>query len=132
MLLAVRRPQNRGTKGNKYPTKRKYFDRSEYMRLKGAKRMAKTSGTCVATWLSGCGTTRGAGSTRSRRRLEVEDRGELVKPFRRVSCRRVSCGGEMLELEAAAARGSSAGSPSKKRVIAIWSSQLFNGQIGEI
>ena len=119
MLLAVKRPQNRGTKGKRYPTKRKYFDNSEYTRLNGVKRIVRMSGACVVTWLSGCGTTRGAISIRGRR-LEVDERGELVRPLRRVSCLRVSCGaGVSMPDVAATAMGSSAGSPSKNRAIAI-------------
>lgn len=96
--------------------KRKYFDRSEYTRLNGANIIARTMGTCVVTCPSGCGTIRGAGSTRSRRLLDVDDRGDDVKPFMSVSCRRMSCGADCV---AAAAMGSIAGSPSKKRAMAI-------------
>jgi hypothetical protein len=77
--------------------------------------MASTSGACVLTWFSGCGTTRGAGSIRTLL-LDVEDLGEDVKPFMSVSCRRMSWGACSA---AAAATGSTVGSPSKKRAIAI-------------
>lgn len=114
MLLAVTRPHARGRKGNIHPRKPNVFDRTEYSKLKGKKITASGNGTWVATWLSGCGTTRGAGSTRILL-LDVEERG-LEKPFSSVSCRRVSWGAALV---AAAAMGSSAGSPSKKRAIAI-------------
>jgi hypothetical protein len=55
------------------------------------------------------------------RLLEVEERDGAAKPLRSVSCRRISSGGGALAAAAvAAARGSSAGSPSKKRAMAIY------------
>jgi hypothetical protein len=117
MLLAVKRPKRRGRKGKRYPKRRNDFVKSVYTRLTGANNMARTNGTCVVTWLSGCGTTRGAGSIRMRRLEEVEERG-VLNPFSNVSCLRGSRGGGASDV-AAAAMGSSAGSPSKKRAIAI-------------
>jgi hypothetical protein len=96
--------------------KRKYLDSNEYTSEKGANSIASTSGARVLTWFSGWGTTRGAASMRARL-LDVEERGEDVKPFMSVSCRRMSWGACSA---AAAATGSTAGSPSKKRAIAIW------------
>ena len=75
-------------------------------------------GACVVIWLSGWGTTRGAAS--NRRRLDVEERGEAENPLARTSCRRVSCGTAAAAAAAATATGSSVGSPSKKRAIAIY------------
>jgi hypothetical protein len=115
MLLAVSRPHVRGMKGNIQPINRKYFESNENTSENGANIMAKTRGACVLTWLSGCGTMRGAGSIRILL-LDVDDRGDDVKPFRSVSCRRMSCGACYA---AAAATASTAGSPSKKRAIAI-------------
>lgn len=59
------------------------------------------------------------------RRLDVEDRGD-PKPFRSVSCRRVSWG----VAAAAAASGSSAGSPSKKRAIEIYALSARGNEVG--
>lgn len=92
--------------------------------------MERINGVWVATWFSGCGTIRGAGSRF--RWFEREERDELVLPFKRVSCRRISCGGGIAAR--AAATGSSAGSPSKKRAIAIYTAvriELGSGSKGE-
>ena len=92
ILLAVTLPHARGRKGNSQPNSRKDFANNEYTSENGAKNIASTSGTCVVTWLSGCGTTLGAGSILNLLPLLVEDRGE-AKPFNSVSCRRMSWGG---------------------------------------
>ena len=127
MLLAVTLPHARGRKGKIHPNNRKDFANREYTSENGAKNIASTSGTCVLTWLSGCGTTLGAGSILTLLPLLVDDRGE-AKPFSSVSCRRTSWGGG--SWAAAAATGSSVGSPSKKRVTAILTFHCARWSIG--
>ena len=93
----------------------KVLDKILYKMLTGANRRDRTKGAGWATcWFSGCGTIRGAGS---RFLLREEDGREDEKPFMSTSCRLMSVGGGPLSM--ASATGS-AGSPSKKRDIAIY------------
>lgn len=102
--------------GKRYPTVPNIRWNMKYVRLKGSTRTEKGKGSGWLIWLSGVGTTLGAGSRPPTRDLDV---GDLGMPFRRVSVLRADCeGGGM---RAASAAGSTVfASPSKKRVMAIW------------
>lgn len=86
-----------------------------YVMLKGKKMILNGKGIGCDSWLSGVGTTRGAGS-RPLRELRVEDRVGIVSIS--VSDRREFAGGGGARAASAAGSMVSA-SPSKNRVMAI-------------